>query len=312
MKPVIKTVSRALVGIATLAVTAYVFAENPSYASMLSTVSLPHLAIVVFFSTLIHIGNAFLLKRVLDPFEIDLSIRRALAITVAGRVGNLISPLRAGDALKAVYLKKKANLPYTHFLSILIATYVLSFLVVAVIGLVVLSASPNIPGPPGLLAAFAISAAACLLLLRAKPPLPFEIVEKVWSGWEMIRENRVLPSLIAILAFNLASSTLAMMAAFASFGASVGLMQALMLAVVNSYSRLITLTPGNLGAKELALSYTLALFGGSLEEGMAASVVVRVAELLSLAALFAFSLASDAEKDGDITGQTSGDEAGKE
>src|SRR3989344_5906713 len=145
-------------------------------------------------------------KNLLTPFGIILRNGEEFSLAIVTRFYNLITPFRGGMAARAIYLKKKHKFPYTNFMATLGASYVLVYLMAAVLGLV---ASYFIFAESGRFS-WIVSGIFLLLFLgmlgitfispRFKEPRNKWLARfvRVLNGWHLIKGNaRVIVSVLA-------------------------------------------------------------------------------------------------------------------
>ena len=66
-------------------------------------------------------------KYLMEPLSLNLKFGEAFGLSVTAGFYNLVSPFRAGMAIRAVYLKNKYQFSYTNFVTTLSVNYIFIF-----------------------------------------------------------------------------------------------------------------------------------------------------------------------------------------
>lgn len=234
-----------------------------------------------------------LLRALCRAFGTRLAVSEAAGLAAGSSLANYVVPGVGGGALRAGYLQRRHGLPYADFLSVLTATYLLQYLVVACSGLALLPALDELPaaGVVPIGAVLLVTAALCALLLYRAPSLPssgapslLRVVRRATEGWCRIRE-RGTPALVGIALGHLVVTGLSIGLAFAALGQAPGPLQALFLAVCSELSIALNLTPAGLGVVEGAVGLGAGLLGLSPPVAVAAAALRRLCNVTASAAL---------------------------
>ena len=197
--------------------------------------------------------------------------------TGAGLLNHL--PLRAGLALRALYFRRRTQLPWSAVGSVLALQTVIQVAAAGLVG--ALATLPS--GPIGLVAAFALLAVAPALLV-ALPWRPFRS-QSVWGEKfnrllaEMERIRGRWPRLLAVTglgAVGALCSGLRIWAAFDALGSSVGLREAAVVGASGPLTLLAAITPAGVGVTEFLTMGLGRLVGVGASEGLVAATLVRV------------------------------------
>jgi len=92
--------------------------------------------VLALISLVSYFAIAILNNVLLKALKVVMSLGESFLLSVVTGFYNLITPFRGGMAVRAVYLKKKYDFAYVHFLASLSAVYVLTFLVASFLGIV--------------------------------------------------------------------------------------------------------------------------------------------------------------------------------
>ncbi|MBT3409029.1 flippase-like domain-containing protein [Candidatus Woesearchaeota archaeon] len=228
--------------------------------------------------------NGMMLKTLMKPFQIKLKNNEAFGLAIVTNFYNLITPFRGGAAARAIYLKKKHDFPYVHFLATLSAIYILIFLVSSLTGIfsMLTLQEKSIP----ILLALSIFTIFLLSIIIFSPKIKEKSNKwlnrfiKVINGWHLIKNNKkiiiitILISLIQV--FLIALNNLI---AYHIFGIQITLAKALFIAAISNLSIIIAITPGNLGIGDAINIFTANIIGIPLTEAIAATILLRAVNL---------------------------------
>jgi len=238
--------------------------------------------VIIFF--LFVYSNGIILKTLMRPFQIKLKNNEAFGLAIVTNFYNLLTPFRGGAAARAIYLKKKHDFPYVHFLATLSAIYILIFLVSSLTGIfsMLTLQEKSIP----ILIALSIFTIFLLSIIIFSPKIKenknkwLNRFIKVINGWHLIKNNKkiititILISLIQV--FLIALNNLI---AYQIFGIEITLAKALFIAAIANLSIIIAITPGNLGIGDAINIFTANIIGIPLTEAIAATILLRAVNL---------------------------------
>lgn len=220
-----------------------------------------------------------------------LAFSRWVAVTVSTSLINLVLPLRAGIPLRAAYLRKCARLSLAHFASVLAGVTIISVIVNAAIGLLLIPWTGMADRTAGrvlgwTLAAVLLAAVAVALVpsrRRSGQPCSrwgtaFLAAHQGWdelrrSGWLVIQVGALSALLIALTAGRL-------FLAYQAVGHACSPTAALLLAVLASLSTIVSITPAGLGVREAVVATGEAAAGGDPAVGLLAALADRVVATL--------------------------------
>jgi uncharacterized membrane protein YbhN (UPF0104 family) len=223
----------------------------------------------------------------------DVDCREAFGLSAAGTWLNMILPLQGGAAGRALYLKRRHGVAYSHFVAVQGATYTLFFLIggLAGMGLWLLLSSRGMDLSPLLLyLCVALTGGMGLLLIM---PLPkwapqnrfARMLASAMEGWQVLKRPRVAAKVGGLLTLNFLLAALRLGVAFSALGQNVSPSGILFVAVLVSLSQVVRLTPGNLGIREGVTGAMAEVVGSGFGAGVLASGLIRVVTLLVAVAL---------------------------
>jgi len=248
--------------------------------------------------------NGYYLKLFAQIFDVQLHVREWFGLAFITTMGNYLTPLSGGMVARATYLKVRHALPYTQFLSLLTASYLIIFWVAGVLGLVVAWQLKAVEQGRDIVVIFFVAMITAVSILFFLPPfhLPerwrlLRLFNAAMDGWQRIRTDRTL--LIKLGMANLLGMVLNGLAFWFGFLAlhiPVALPKAILISLSTVFSVVLTVTPGNLGVREAIVGLTGELIGVDGGEGLLVALLIRATTLTSvfvLGPLFSFLLSRE-------------------
>jgi uncharacterized membrane protein YbhN (UPF0104 family) len=232
------------------------------------------------------VARGLLTRELCRAFDVRLRVLEAVSLASWTTLANYVAPLVGGAGMRAVYLKRRHGLLYSHFLSLHAGTYAVHFWIGGLFGLAALALLPAVPAAArSLLALLFVGAfGACSLLMFApgwirKLGIRFgKRVERVLEGAERLSAQRRWV-ILSLLVVNLLAMGAALFCAFELLGVALGPVEALLLATVTSYSVLLSITPASFGITEGVIVFAAGLVGVAAPVALAAAGVKRLASL---------------------------------
>lgn len=240
-------------------------------------------------------ANGLFIKTIVEPFGKRIPYREAYYVSLLSSIGNYFGPLMGGTGIRAVYLKKKAGIKYTDFISTLYGNYVIVFFVAAVFGIFSLfllhdNVSANAFYP---LALFFVGTAIGLIMVMDKTTHRFfekilkkffksdGLVLRIFNSWlKILNYPGMVKSLLGVSVLNLLILMLINYVEFKMVGISLSLGALMLYAVLGSFSILISLTPGALGIREGIYLLTAGVIGVTSNEILAVALIDRSIQFL--------------------------------
>ena len=216
--------------------------------------------------------------------KLGVKIKDFFALQIANRFFNLILP-SGGAVFRAIYLKNVYKLSYSKYVTLLLGTYLVTIFTSATISLVIIIYLLNIKATRSLqtIAATLIAIIiASLFIFRTKPfkTTKWKIsknINKVIQGWEKIKKHKKLIGfliLLSIISLIILAARLYIILPATGTGASIT--QACFLAIITFLTTVISITPGNIGVREILFAASSHTIGIGYEEAIFASLVLRV------------------------------------
>lgn len=276
--------------------------HNREIVALLANLSWFDVALLLLVRLLYFGVNGLFLKVFAQKFDVSLTPKEWYGLACVTAFGNFLTPLSGGMVARATYLKLRHALPYTQFLSLLMANYLVVFWGAALGGM--LLALPLLPAAWPILAVFtAVFTAITALALLPVPELSWPLgrlggyLNQVLVGWRVIRtDGRLLRTLALYTFLSLCLNGVAFWLAFTTLGVPIRWDAALLISLIAIFAIVINLTPGSLGIQEAMVSLSAELLGPGSGAGLLASLLLRATIMLAafvLGPLYSYLLSRD-------------------
>jgi len=241
---------------------------------------------------LLWVALAFMVCCIIGGFQFNLFLRRYgvrlpwyrwLGLYLLMSVGNIVSPLRGGTGICAVYLKAEHGFDFKRFGMLLLGSHILSALVnasVAIVGLTAVVITEHWVSVPLYVASGAVLL-VCLatFLVPRLPESPrwgWTYVVRAVNGWKALFADRSLlwKVLLAALLQTLAQTAMHLLV-YRSLGVIVPPVVMLTVVSLSIIAAMISLTPGSLGPYDAALVALPTVYGLTLQQTASALIVFR-------------------------------------
>jgi uncharacterized protein (TIRG00374 family) len=242
---------------------------------------LPLVVIALFLLTL----NGILTKLFVGLFGTELSPREWFGLAMITAMGNYLAPFRGGAVGKAMYLKKKHRFPYTTFLTTYTASYLLTFLVGGLLGLLTVGLFYMVYKlfDWRLFSFFLVVSVVGVMVLKLSDYTPRGTgrLSQRWrdmgQGWQRIKGNRAFViKIVLVLSIHYAAMSLILYYGYQAVSQEIPYLAACFMAIILALSIFISLTPGNLGIQESIIALLSKLFGLGFNEGLLVAGLLRV------------------------------------
>ncbi|MCD4831882.1 MAG: flippase-like domain-containing protein [Anaerohalosphaeraceae bacterium] len=245
-------------------------------------------------------------KLLVEHFGISLRFKQWFGIMAVTSLGNYLFPF-SGFGLRATYLKKFHNFPYAYFLSTMLATYIIRFLIYSILGLIclVLIYLNSDFFSLSLFILLLSVTLVCLVAVLFTPKLPamnnkfFRHLSRIMDGWLQLKKSKLLIlKLTAVLLSGAFVFAAVVYFAFSAFDYQLPLFEILLISSLVSFTVLLRFTPGSFGIQEGAFVFSAQLFGITVAQGLMVAGLVRVAYLIwvfTLGPLFGYLLMNESK-----------------
>ncbi len=271
-----------------LALLGLFMAQEKDLASVLLRVSMLSLAGLFLIQCLFNAVSGLVLRELSLFFGVRLNGTEWYGLPAATTMGNYLTPASGGLVARAVYLKQRYGMSYPRFLTLLSSGYLINFLVISAVGFFIVIGKYRHDMHVLPLAFFFLAVCTVILFLLHRPvPLPDgegrirRILRDVVGGWTLMKSNPVLlGKLILLTLANILLGSSSLWLAFDALGYPIPGLDAILLNLLQAFSLLVSITPGNLGVQEIVVSLSSGLLGHGLGAGLLAALLIRVVTVL--------------------------------
>lgn len=257
----------------------------------ISAFSLVGLLLAAFVSQIL-IGYQF--RCLMKMFDINMGFREWFGLSACNSMFNYYLPTGGGIAVRAYYLKKKYDFPYSHYTSLIMGSNIVAFILSAGTGLGLTMLYKSVHGIlyvnlivifSGLLFATVIGTLVLLLLLQLGKRFDSERLNNILrlfkEGLNLFLKNKKLVltfSVFHILGIFAIGARLFI--CFSAIGVDVVPLQMLIIASLTTFSLMLPLTPANLGVREGIISGCAYWFGLPADQALLAALIDRGAAII--------------------------------
>jgi uncharacterized membrane protein YbhN (UPF0104 family) len=294
-----------LVALALVALGAWYVVRNADDFAVLGRLSPARVALIALvFAAGCAVGG-FQLNLFLRRYGVALPWYRWLGLYFAMSVGNIVTPLRGGTGMAALYLKTVHGFALARFAAVLVGTYVGAALVNAVLALAGMALCRQAtgwfsPAPVVLAAAVLTGCVAALLVpnLRPSEAWPWRWVVRAVNGWhELFGQRSLLWKVLLTTLGQAAAQTIGFVLIYDALdlAPSGGAAAVLTIVSMSTIASMISITPASLGPFDAVLLALPLAFGLTVEQTAPTLVVFRGISLATsflLAGVFAPALRS--------------------
>lgn len=291
MKPIHKKIISITILILIAALFAYYISSHFHEFKQLSLAN-PWLVIpLIIISLLVSLSLGIILKYLVEPFGIKLKFKEWFGLSVITSFYNTITPFRGGMAARAIYLKKKHNLPYTNFLATLSGIYVINFFAESLIGLISLGLIYLEYGLFNIVIflifiGFFIPTLFIILFSPKLPETRYEFANKVIriaNGWHMIRGNKKIVFVVSIVTLTqIFLSAIGLILSYEVFDINIGMTKALFLVSISLLGIVISITPGSLGIAEAISVFSALIIGITPAQSLSVAILGRIIGMITI------------------------------
>ncbi|MCA9380541.1 glycosyltransferase [Candidatus Dojkabacteria bacterium] len=226
-------------------------------------------------------------------FGVNLGKIESIALATATSFGNTFLPFRAGMGGSAVYLKKKHDLRYSSFATIVAGSYIINFFVLGILGLISMLIIYLKTSEFSIVVALAftcLSVGSILSIFSTKlitKLIPFKgLKEKVLSvveGWNIISKSpkrvaimSLITALNLIVIATLLYSQFIFLGIVKTTGEIIDIWDNIFLSSFSVLSIFLNITPSALGIKELLFAFASQVINIRAQDAVVASVLDRI------------------------------------
>jgi uncharacterized protein (TIRG00374 family) len=232
------------------------------------------------------------LKYNISIFNLKLPFYEWFGLAVCNTMYNYLLPARSGLALRALYLKKKYEFPYSKYLVFLAGANLINFLIASFIAVVVgliLSLKGQLEQKSLFFISISLLSSMSIiffLLLKIKADNIkeknkfFSILKSAAEGIQFFKNNFSKVKILCVLQIILILSlSFRLFFAFYILNIEISFIKILFIQSLIVFSMILSITPGNLGIKEGIIVYTAYLLGITFDEAFLGAVLDRIIDL---------------------------------
>lgn len=271
-----------------LALMFFFLAREEDLSAALLRVNMLSLAGMFLIQCIFNAVTGLTLRELSRFFRVRLTMLEWYGLPAVTTMGNCLTPASGGLVARAVYLKQRYGLSYPRFLALLSSGYLVNFLVISAVGVFIVLFRHSQDSRVLPLALFFLAVLTVILFLLHRPiPLPEgdgrvrRFLRDVTSGWPLMKSSTsLIGKLIALSLVNILLGGGSLWLAFDALGYSVPGMDAILVSLLQAFSLLLSITPGNLGIQEGIVSLSSGLLGYGMGAGLLAALLVRAVTVL--------------------------------
>lgn len=280
----------------------YIYLHRHPMITAFKGINTKYIALVVISQIAAQLANAGLLRVSISSFVKNLKMTDAFKITLAASSINFFTPVVGGISAKAIYLKRKHQLSYALFTSVIYANYLIAFLfsfLSGTLGLIVLHHGLRSRATQVATLFFGGGIILCLVFMlfshkltrqlhriNFKNNVANKIIQKMLSvneGWETIRNNKkMLINMSAWTGLAMVCTVSSYVFVMKSLNIHSAFGAILIFAALGNVSLLFNITPGNVGIRETIYASTYSITGINLQTVVAFSLLERTTLILFL------------------------------
>jgi uncharacterized membrane protein YbhN (UPF0104 family) len=292
----------------------FLYRERDTLAN-LQGISVRSILLLVSLQIAVLIVNGIALRILSTKLNVHLKTKEWLGLSFMTNLGNMITPFSGGLIARAAYLKHRHGFPYAQFVTSLAANYLISFMMIGVTGLIVLTVYHRHIAFFWELAGVFLIATFILAALMLAPPRELtwknrlaQNINDAIGGWNYIKGDHTLIVRLSLCTMmNILLGGAMYQVAYRSCGLAVPFDSSLLVGLLASFSILVNLTPGNFGIQEAIVAVTSALLGMGAAYGVIVSLLLRLMGLLvafTFGAAFSYVLSRELSAERGALGQT--------
>lgn len=255
--------------------------------------------------------NAYQFNFLLRVFNLKLPFKEWFGISVSSAMYNYILPGKGGLAIRGAYLKEKFKLPYAHYLSLVAGSYLINLMVAGLVAVLlgiwfIVQRTIPLSNPILVVSLIAASSLGALIFININPEkIPkkgklLSFLHQTMKGFQLFKEQKVYFLAVCAIQFLLIAFTAyRLYLSFYILGFEITYVQVCFIQSLVILSRIISITPGNMGIKEGIIAFTSTAFNVSIDNALLSAVFERIVDMMiifTLGAVFSRILLDDIGK----------------
>jgi uncharacterized membrane protein YbhN (UPF0104 family) len=262
--------------------------SQPELLQSVSNLSLCNALLLILLRLTIFASNGLFLREFAKKFGVYLTFQEWFGLATITTMGNYITPFSGGLLARATYLKKRHNMPYAQFTSLLASNYLIMFWVTGVLGLLFLGfvEQPWLMHWPIALLFGIIVAGISLVFIFPELHITWDnrighLLTTVLEGWYLVRKDyTLLPRILFLTLLTIGLNGISFWLTYWALGLNISLPLALLLSMIAAFSIFANFTPGGLGIQEAMVAVSAAILGAGPGEGLLVVLLLRAITVL--------------------------------
>ena len=218
-------------------------------------------------------------------------------LSMCNAMYNQFLPARGGIWMRAYYLKEKYHFSYTNYISLMLSSFFLLFVSAGILGMATIGLAMWQLNRdlwlffslfPGLILLTSLIWVIINKLVYSSRYMKFQrikdFLENFYAGLAFFKDKPFLiMEYIVITKCSIICNGLAYALSLYSLGEdNISILVVIAVMALTSFSSLVTLTPGNLGVREMIMGFTCHHLGVSLETALLAAYIVRAVTVIGV------------------------------
>ena len=277
------------IGILILILILVFFSFNKDMFNILLNLKLTYIFLIFIFLFFDFFLNGLIIKYMVQAYNKNIKFREWFGLSVVQNFVNHITISKASIPLKAIYFKKKHNIPYTFGITVIGAATILAMFVYTFLGIII-SFIYNFNF--AILLVFLVSFLLIGFTIFLFPMLPSIRYKKINYVVDSINEIRNFRKnyrfMVGIVLFNvfiLIFSAFRLYFCFKAVSYDMPLNFCFIISLFNAISLVLAITPANIGVREAIITLSAKYFGAMAEIGLSVALLDR-----TLIVIFSFTL----------------------
>ncbi len=235
-------------------------------------------------------------------YNLKLKFKEWFGLSAITTMSNYLAPFGLGMSLRGIYLKKKHNFSYKLFLTTLATSYLTSFLLYSLVGILIILYAYLKYNFFNLLISliFIITFIACLAIIIFSPKIRYSknkyVNHFIWiiNNWNKMKKNwRLLIKLSLNDFFSLLNYSIRIFFIFYILSNKISFTSGILISLLTLFSLIIGLTPASIGVKEALIVYSTTVIGKSINLGILVAAIdrgVSIVYVFILGGIFSYLL----------------------
>lgn len=280
-----------LLGLVAVVLLGFYLYQNREVFTSLRNITISQIAIILGIETANFLLGSALNYSMVRRFGYHVSYFDSVILQYINSFLNKILPtIGGGAAFRAVFLKKKYQLPYSQFAATLGGFYLISFIATAGIGLASMAWIYQRYGVTNWIIIIAFSAliVPSLIVVFFSPRIPekknriLNSLSRAVDGWNLLKKDKgYIAFYTAVIVLQLLLSSWQMFFAFKAIGIQTSYIQVLFLSSLGIILSFLNFTPDGIGIREVVYAFSASIVQISQASVVLGSLVLRALSIIT-------------------------------